>query len=108
VPVAASGEVALASLTVGSDHTCGLTASGAAYCWGGNSSGQLGDGTTLPRRTPVPVLGGLTFTSLTAGYGFTCGVTGNGGAYCWGGNPNGQLGDGSTTNRLAPVAVANP
>ncbi len=63
---------------------CGLTASGEAYCWGFNRWGQLGDGTTTDKSTPVAVAGGLQFASLWAGGRRTCGVTTSGTAYCWG------------------------
>jgi alpha-tubulin suppressor-like RCC1 family protein len=99
--------ITLKSLTSGGEHNCGLTGSGAAYCWGANSSGELGDGTSgLPKPAPTPVGGGLTFTSLTAGWGHTCGLIGTGMAYCWGDNRYGQLGDASTVPRFSPVAVS--
>jgi alpha-tubulin suppressor-like RCC1 family protein len=100
--------VAFASLSVntaGGTSTCALSTAGAAYCWGDNTYGQLGDNTTTQRKTPTPVAGGLVFTSLTAGLYHTCGLTTAGAAYCWGNN-NGQLGDGTTTQRLTPVAVS--
>ena len=86
-------------------HTCGVTAAGAAYCWGNNSNGQLGDGTTTPRLSPVLVAGGVSFAAVSAGESHTCGVTAAGAAYCWGDNFFGQLGDGTTTRRLSPVLV---
>ena len=95
-----------ASVSAGSDHTCGVTLTGAAYCWGSNTSGELGDGTLANRLSPVLVAGGLTFTAVTAGGGHTCGVTSTGAAYCWGWNGDGELGDGTVTNRLVPVRVA--
>jgi len=95
-------DVALVAITVGLDHTCGLTATGTAYCWGANGFGQLGDGSFVSRSTPTPVAGGLTFTEVSAGGGgyeedvsFTCGVASGGDAYCWGGSFRGALGDGS-------------
>jgi alpha-tubulin suppressor-like RCC1 family protein len=106
-PVAVAGALVFASLTAaGHDHTCGLTIGGAAYCWGSNRFGQLGDDLTTDHLTPVPVGGGLVFASLTAGWDHTCGLTSGGAAYCWGYNGHGELGDGSTTTRLAPIAVA--
>ena len=97
----------MTSLTAGSSHTCGLTEAGAVKCWGKNSDGQLGDGGTTDRRSPVNV-SGLTSgaTSLAAGSSHTCAVTTVGGVRCWGYNSDGQLGDGGTTDRRAPVDVA--
>jgi hypothetical protein len=76
-------------------------------CWGANSSGQLGDGTTTGRLTPVPV-SGLTDSVKTVAVGryHTCALTTSGGVLCWGYNKEGQLGDGTTTDRLTPDAVS--
>lgn len=65
-------------------HTCGVTTDSLAYCWGANSYGQLGDGTTNGRATPTRVAGGLKFTHISAGGHYTCGLLANGEAYCWG------------------------
>jgi alpha-tubulin suppressor-like RCC1 family protein len=101
IPVVSSQQtpVLFASVTAGYLHTCGLTATGTAYCWGANSRGQLGTGNTTSSEVPVPVAGGLTFSVLSAGIdtsisaasrsagalpsSFTCGLA-NGAAYCWG------------------------
>jgi alpha-tubulin suppressor-like RCC1 family protein len=106
-PVAVQqGGVTFASITAGWYHTCGLTGAGAAWCWGVNWYGGLGDNTATDRSTPVAVQqSGLTFTSITTGKLHTCGITGAGAAYCWGLNANGQLGDQTTTERHTPVAV---
>ncbi len=55
-PVVVPGDLRFVALAAGSAHTCGVTEEGRAYCWGANLEGQLGDGTTKPRTTPVPVL----------------------------------------------------
>ncbi|HXV85565.1 MAG TPA: hypothetical protein VD793_02645 [Gemmatimonadales bacterium] len=87
-------------------HSCGLVGDGAAYCWGHNEYGQLGDGSRRSRKAPVPVLGSLRFSGLSAGGGHTCGTTTSNDVYCWGFNFNGQLGDGSLSNRATPNQVS--
>ena len=94
------------SVAAGSFHSCGLTASGAAYCWGFNSDGQLGDGSTISRLLPTAVAGALTFSMLSASSFHTCGVALNGTAYCWGEDGWGQLGDGLNSFSVVPVAVS--
>src|SRR4030095_9819368 len=91
-------------------RACGLTVAGAAYCWGGNSDGALGDGSTTDSFLPLAVSGGLSFQKLATGgnesIGLTCGLTTTAAAYCWGENDVGTVGDGSTSVRRTPVAVA--
>jgi alpha-tubulin suppressor-like RCC1 family protein len=109
-PRAVSGGLSFERVTAGDFHSCGETATNRAYCWGGNRNnyGQLGDGTTIGRLTPVAVKGGLYFSEVSAGGYHTCGKTSAGVGYCWGYNGPGQLGDGSRTNRLRPRAVVGP
>ncbi len=96
------------TLAAGYDHACGLTNSGAAYCWGRNWSGQLGLGHSSETEPPGAVAGGLSFATLVVGYAFTCGLTTDQQTYCWGDNSVGQLGISSTDNRSVPTAVATP
>jgi alpha-tubulin suppressor-like RCC1 family protein len=94
-------------------HSCGLDATGKAYCWGNNNSGQLGnnDPTHTNSITPVAVSnaisGAVNFSSITAGDIFTCGLSLNGTAYCWGSNFGGRLGNTAFDSDI-PVLVANP
>lgn len=92
-------------ITIGYLHTCAITSAGGAKCWGGNGSGQLGDGTTTFRATPVSVSGLTGAIALVAGYGHTCALTTLGDLKCWGRNVEGQLGDGTTTPRTSAVAA---
>ena len=85
-------------------HTCGVTTTGAAYCWGKNGFGQLGSSSSS--TAPVAVSGGLSFETVDAGGYHTCGRATSGTIYCWGYNFYGQLGNGSTASSSMPVAVS--
>jgi alpha-tubulin suppressor-like RCC1 family protein len=98
--------LAFRQVSAGWVHACGVTLDNQAYCWASNFAGQLGDGTTTDRLTPVPVAGGLQFRQVSAGFSYTCGVTVDDLAYCWGKNDEGKLGDGTITTSLTPVPVA--
>jgi alpha-tubulin suppressor-like RCC1 family protein len=85
-----------AAISAGARHTCGITTSHEAYCWGANDFGQVGDfSTTSP--TPVKVPGSLGWAEISAGYSHTCAVRTDGALYCWGANDRGQLGNGTLT-----------
>lgn len=76
---------------------CAIFPDQAAACWGFNSFGRLGDGTTEHRNVPTPIAGDLAFGSVELGIGFGCGVATDGNAYCWGTSTAGVLGIGPTT-----------
>jgi alpha-tubulin suppressor-like RCC1 family protein len=94
-------------VAMGTHHTCAIISTGGVQCWGSNSMGQLGDGTTSTRTSPVQV-SGLTsgVTQISAGEYHTCALLSNASMKCWGYNADGAVGDGTTTNRSTPQQVS--
>ena len=96
----------ITQLASGDSHTCGLESGGRVKCWGSNSSGQLGDGSTTTRTSAVSVSGLSGATFVGAGGNTTCAVVALGAVKCWGDNSRGGLGNGTTTNSSTPVSVS--
>jgi alpha-tubulin suppressor-like RCC1 family protein len=122
LPTTVAGGIAFAQVDASNGnyiltHTCGVSITGVAYCWGGNLDGQLGvetapvfcDVTRLGpfdcALTPNPVSGNIAFSSITASAGFNCGYSVAGDVYCWGKNDYGQLGNGTVAPSRTPVKV---
>jgi alpha-tubulin suppressor-like RCC1 family protein len=108
-PSAVIGGLRFRHVSVGYEHSCGITLDDRAFCWGLNFFGQLGNGTQgsdhFSVATPAEVIGGRRFRQVRAGWSHTCAITRANVAYCWGENNYGQLGDGTTTWRPRPVRV---
>lgn len=85
-----------------------IDASDKLWAWGANTAGQLGDGTTTNRSSPVQI-GALSWKDIYLGgdgnNAFALGILTDGSLYAWGNNSVGQLGDGTTTARSSPVHI---
>lgn len=126
-PSLVAGGLTFVAISAGAFHTCGIATDATAWCWGDNTTGELGDPaipSNVPYKSvPTAVSGGLSFNSIAVGGGLiggdyyyyyygqpgghSCGVTTAGVAYCWGSNNRGELGSGpSMTLSRAPVRVS--
>jgi alpha-tubulin suppressor-like RCC1 family protein len=111
VPTLTSGVVAISVgensvLSGQASHACALMTDGSVQCWGDNTAGQIGDGTTSQRLTPTAVVGlPAPAVGISAGAKHTCAVLDTGALYCWGLNASQQLGDGTVTPRPQPTQV---
>jgi alpha-tubulin suppressor-like RCC1 family protein len=104
--LAAITNLTFAQISAGSSHSCGRTAvGGRLYCWGYNSSGQLGNASRNDKKRPTPASSTLAFKWVSSGPGHTCAISTADDAYCWGSNAYGQVGDASTTERWSPTLV---
>jgi alpha-tubulin suppressor-like RCC1 family protein len=108
-PVQVAGLTAgVIGISAGRTHTCAVTISGAAKCWGDNQSGQLGNGSNIDSNRPVVVRGlNNGVASISAGSDHTCAVLIAGGVKCWGAGGYGRLGDGSNASSNVPLNVVD-
>ena len=114
-PQSVSVPTPILAVAAGNDHSCVLVTAGNIYCWGQNSSGQLGNGTfagpggsgqTTLIPTPEPVTGMLSGpTSVVAGGDQACALNFDGSIACWGHNGEGELGNGNTNDQDSAVKV---
>jgi len=95
------------ALAAGENHTCALLDNGTVQCWGMNTSGQLGIGSTEGQNRPARVVNlDLPVTAIAAGENHTCALAENGQVLCWGYNADGQLGNNTDQIANAPVFVS--
>lgn len=107
-PVAVAGGNQFVAITAANLSTCARTAAGAAYCWGHNGNGIVGDGTENNMRTsPTAVLGGIVFSQVVAGGYFACGTVASGALLCWGRNFDAQI-DATLEPRPTPTLIPRP
>ena len=109
VPVRVADGHHFTTITVGGTHACGLDADLAAWCWGDNFAGTLGDG--IPSAGvdhPVQVVGEHRFLAISAGVDNTCALDESRLAYCWGAVSLGRIPGRTSENAHFPVAIAAP
>jgi len=92
-------------IAAGDAHNIALKADGSLWAWGNNSYGQLGDGSTVSKITPVQIGTAKDWKSIVAGGWQTLALKIDGSLWAWGNNNSGQLGDGSTVNKNTPVQI---
>lgn len=107
VPVGVVGlDSGISNISAADIHTCVVTTSGAAKCWGSGSNGKLGNNSVDNQSAPVDVVGlGSGVATISAGTRYTCASTTSGAVKCWGYGSNGQLGNNSTSESRVPIDV---
>ncbi len=97
------------SISAGNYHTCGIRANDSrVMCWGKNTEGELGDGTTSDKYTPTLINDSSAYLMVSASHTHTCAIRANDSrVLCWGGNVDGEIGDGTTTSPRLNPTLAN-
>lgn len=103
-PVRLNSSLRFVGVSAGIAHSCAIESTGDIHCWGSNSHGQIGDGTTVDQPSAKKLVTSGFKTILTGG-SFSCGVALDNKAWCWGRNLHGNLGLGDTVDRLTPTML---
>jgi alpha-tubulin suppressor-like RCC1 family protein len=98
----------ITAIAAGARHSLAVDSTGAAWAWGTNIAGQLGDGTFTDRHVPVKVIGLAGVIAVAGGFNHSLALKGDGSVWSWGNNSAGQLGNGTITPSLRPVQVKGP
>ena len=107
IPLHDGDTVSWRSVSAGDGHTVAIRRDGSLWAWGRNSSGQLGDGTAIDRRTPVMIGAATDWAYVSAGFSHTVAIREGGTLWAWGSNWSGQLGIGigTATGNHNPVRI---
>lgn len=110
IPTNVDNDLSFKYVSTGNNHSCGITKNDYLKCWGSNTNGQIGDGTSgagNDRFSPVLVDNGTKYLTVSAIASTTCGITLAGVLKCWGSDSQGLLGDGAGVGSdvLSPQAI---
>ncbi|MBF0621525.1 MAG: thrombospondin type 3 repeat-containing protein [Magnetococcales bacterium] len=95
------------TVSLGSDHSIALKSDGTVWAWGRNNHGQLGDGTTITKASPVQALDLSDVIAIASGSAQSFAVKSDGTLWGWGNNDNGVIGDGTTEDHHTPVQISS-
>ncbi|HEX7665236.1 MAG TPA: hypothetical protein VF407_12010, partial [Polyangiaceae bacterium] len=104
-PVAVRDVAGITALASAESHTCAIGTDGSLVCWGSNTEGELGRGTTTTQELAAKVGSLSNVVAVSPGADHVCATTKDGATWCWGNNKYGQIGDGTTDARLTPVKI---
>ena len=104
-PVQTPGLNNIIKISAGQAHSLALDANGHIWAWGGNESGQVGNGTNVHQLTPFLLPAPTNVVAIAAGALSSAAITSDGHIWTWGDNRDGQLGDGTKTNRNTPKEI---
>ena len=96
---------AIRTVVAGGSHTVDIGEDGSLWAWGSNEFGQLGNGTTISRYSPIRIGTATTWDSISAGRNHSVAIKTDGSLWAWGDNGFGQLGDGTTEQRTSPKRI---
>lgn len=108
-PQAISGGGSWKDIDVGGNHSCGIKSDDSLWCWGSDSTSQIGNGApTSNQNAPVAVSGGGTWKSIQTGSDSTCGLKTDSTLWCWGSDGAGQQGNGAPSSDITvPTQVGS-
>lgn len=103
----ASAELYWAKINAGDGHTLAIRSDGTLWAWGWNVVGQVGDGTTVDKLSPIQIGSNNNWKEISAGGYHSLALTNDGKLWAWGANDAGQVGDGSGETITSPLQIGD-
>ena len=105
-PTEVAADSQWSSVSANGDHSCAIKTGNSLWCWGSNSSGQIGNNADAAIvSSPTEIAAGSSWSKISLGTDHSCGIKDDDSLWCWGGNSHGQLGDGSKEEKKIPTAI---